>query len=105
MKKTIYITLFTILGILLSTIVHGLIEVPVIYILVSDFEKYSLGLSWSDWRLVHHIMTVILFMGGVWFGLYFGFKFWKLLYEGDNPLYKVPFWKRGAVLRKRKSPG
>ncbi len=81
MKKTIYITLFIILGIMLSTILHGLIEMPVIYLLVSDFKKFSLGLNWSQWYLIHHIMTVVLLLIGILLGTFWGFKFWNKIYK------------------------
>jgi len=84
MKKFIYITLFIILGIMLSTIVHGLIEVPVIYLLVSDFKRYSLGLIWSQWYLIHHVMTIVLLIGGIALGAFWGFTFWKKIYEKNN---------------------
>ena len=84
MKKFIYIFLFIILGILLSTILHAAIEIPVIYLLVSNFEKYSLGLRWADWYLVHHIGTAILLLGGIILGAFLGFKFWKKIYEKES---------------------
>ncbi len=80
-KKVAYILLFTILGVILSTILHGLIEIPVILLLISDFKKYGLGLSWSDWYLTHHVGTVILFLGGIVLGIFLGFKYWKKIYE------------------------
>ncbi len=82
-KKIIYIILFTILGILLSTILHAAIEIPVIYLLVSNFEKYSLGLSWSQWYLIHHIATAILLIAGVFLGAFWGFKYWNIIYENN----------------------
>ena len=86
LKKFIYITCFIITGIMLSTIVHGLIEIPVIYILISDFEKYGLGLSWGQWYIIHHIGTVILLVLGVVLGYFFSVKFWKKTYENKNKL-------------------
>jgi hypothetical protein len=77
MKKVAYISLFVLLGIVLQFIIHALIEMGVIKLLTSDFEKYSLGLSWENWYLIHHIGTVILLVVGVLFGLWAGFYFWK----------------------------
>ncbi len=85
MKKIFYITSFIVLGILLSNILHGLLEIPVIFLLISDFEKYGLGLTWSQWYLVHHIGTFILLIGGIALGVFWGFKFWNKIYgKGKN---------------------
>lgn len=73
--------MFSILGILITTILHAVIEIPVIYLLVSNFEKYGLGLSWPQWYTVHHITTVILFIFGISLGAFWGFKFWNIIYE------------------------
>jgi Sec-independent protein secretion pathway component TatC len=84
-KRTIYITSFTLLGILLSTIVHAAIEIPVINLLVADFDRYSLVLSWGQWFLVHHVGTVILWVAGVAFGYWQGKYWWQVIYvEGKR---------------------
>jgi hypothetical protein len=81
MKKIIYITLFTFLGILLQFLIHALVETWYIKILVNDFPRYSLGLSWSHWFLIHHIATVVLFAAGALFGFWQGKFWWRRLYE------------------------
>jgi len=81
MKKVIYIILFTFLGILLQFLIHGLIEVWYIGLLTSNFVKYGFGLSWSQWFIIHHIATVILFLVGALFGFWQGKLWWKRLYE------------------------
>jgi len=81
MKKKIYITLFVILGIFLQLLIHGLVEIWYIGLLINNFQKYSLGLSWPQWFLIHHIATVILFIAGVLFGFWQGKFWWKRIYE------------------------
>jgi hypothetical protein len=83
-KKVIYILLWIVLGILLSTILHAVIEIPIINLLVSDFQRYSLGLSWDQWYLIHYIGTIILLILGIVFGLFCGFKFWHKIYEKNK---------------------
>lgn len=80
-KKTVYIILFTFLGVLLSFLAHAGIEIWYINLLVSDFQKYGLGLSWGQWYLIHGAGAVILFVAGVWFGFWQGGYWWKRLYE------------------------
>ncbi len=79
-KKIIYISLFTFLGILVSFIIHAAIEIPVINLLVSDFDKYGLGFTWKEWYLIHHIVSAILLLLGVALGYLQGKHWWKIIY-------------------------
>jgi len=79
-KKAFYIFSCVILGILLSFILHALIVIPIIYVMIGDFEKYSFGLSWNELMIVHGIFTILLFVLGLVLGIYLGFKWWKYIY-------------------------
>jgi len=81
MKKTIYIILFTFLGILLQFLIHAGIEVWYIGLLISDFPKYGFGLSWPQWFIIHHIATVVLLVAGALFGFWQGKYWWQRIYE------------------------
>lgn len=81
MKKIIYIILFTFLGILLQFLIHGLVEIWYIGLLTSNFSRYGLGFSWPQWFLIHHILTVILFLAGALLGFWQGKFWWRRLYE------------------------
>lgn len=81
MKKRIYIALFIFLGILIQFLIHGLVESWYIDLLISNFPKYSFGLSWSQWYIIHHVLSVILFVAGVWFGCWQGKYWWRRIYE------------------------
>ena len=80
MKKTVYVTAFTFLGILLQFVLHASVEVAYIRLLVSDYETYGMGLSWSDWYLIHHVLAVLLFLGGALFGYFQGQYWWRQIY-------------------------
>lgn len=80
MKKTIYIIAFTILGILFQFLVHVGIEIFYINLLVRDFSKYSFGLSWNQWFVIHHIGTIVLFIAGALLGFWQGKFWWKKIY-------------------------
>ncbi len=84
MKKKIYIISFTFLGILLQFLIHGLVETWYLGFLINDFSRYSFGFSWSQWFLIHHIVTVILFIAGVLFGFWQGKFWWRKIYEKNN---------------------
>ena len=80
MKKIFYITMCALLGIMIGFIVHALLEIPVIYLMVSDFEKYSLGLTWSQLMTIHWVYMVVLLLIGLVVGLKLGFKWWQYIY-------------------------
>ena len=63
MKRTIYIISFTFLGILIQFLIHAFVETWYIGLLVKDFPAYSFGFSWENWYAIHHIFTIILFIG------------------------------------------
>lgn len=80
LKKFIYILSTIILGILLSFMVHAIIELLVIWLLVGDIDKYGLGLTWDQLMLVHSIFTFVLFVIGLIGGILFGYRWWKIIY-------------------------
>lgn len=81
MKKYFYVFLFTLLGILLQFLIHAMLEIWYIGLLVKDFGRYSLGFSWSQWVLIHHSGSVVLFAAGMLFGFFSGRFWWHKLYE------------------------
>jgi hypothetical protein len=84
MKKKIYITTFVFLGTLLQFLIHALIEIWYIGLLTSGFQKYSLGFSWAQWFIIHHIGSVILLILGIGFGFWAGNFFWRKIYESKQ---------------------
>lgn len=80
MKKKIYIGAFTFFGILLQLLIHALAEIWYIGLLLDNFQKYSLGLSWNQWFIIHHTGTVILFVVGALLGFWQGKFWWSKIY-------------------------
>lgn len=80
MKKAIYIFATMVLGVLLSFLLHAAIEITTINLLMKDFAKYGLGLSWPTWLMIHSIGTAILLLAGVVFGYFIGQRWWKYVY-------------------------
>lgn len=80
MKKIIYLCASVLLFILLSFLLHAAIEIPVINLLTADFAKYGLGLSWSQWYLIHRIFTVALLVLAVVAGYFIGQRWWRIIY-------------------------
>ncbi|PLX21010.1 hypothetical protein C0584_04470 [Candidatus Parcubacteria bacterium] len=80
MKKKIYLFLSVILFIALSFIIHAAIEYPIILLLVSDFDKYSFGITWGQMMLVHRIFTIFLLLSMSILGYFVGQKWWQYVY-------------------------
>ena len=79
-KETAYITCFTILGILVSFLVHAGIEIPVINLLIRDFDTYGLGLTWQQWQIIHDGGAVVLLILGIIIGYWQGVYWWDVIY-------------------------
>ena len=80
LKRTIYIALFTLLGIVLSFIVHAALEIPIINLLVKDFDTYGLGFSWDTWYAIHGVIAILLFLIGAIGGYTQGVHWWQVIY-------------------------
>ncbi len=81
MKKTIYITAFTLVGFCAQFLAHALLEVWYLGLLEADFDKYGFGLSWDQWYLIHHVLTAVLVIVGFGVGYWQGTYWWKRIYE------------------------
>lgn len=75
MKRKIYIILFVIFGLAGAMLLHMLLEIAIIDLLVKDFDKYGLGLSWATWFTIHAAGTIVLEALGLMGGIYFGRRF------------------------------
>lgn len=79
--KILYITLFTFLGVLLGFLIHTAVEIPVISLLVSDIEKWGLGISWDGWFVLHGVWSAVTLFFGAFFGFKLGKHWWRVMYE------------------------
>ncbi|MEK7576693.1 MAG: hypothetical protein AAB482_03275 [Patescibacteria group bacterium] len=79
-KRRFYLFCTIILGVLLLSIVHAIVEMWYINLLVSDFDMYGFRLSWSQWFLVHNVLSVALWIFGAWFGYWLGIRWWQIVY-------------------------
>ncbi|MDA1334508.1 MAG: hypothetical protein O2794_00635 [bacterium] len=80
MKHHIYIVASIILWVLFTTLVHAGIELWILSYLVSDWERYSFGLSWGEWYLIHNVFATALLLLGIWGGYKMGERWWDIVY-------------------------
>ena len=89
MKKVVYIVLWILLGLILSTIVHALIEI--IYLRLA--EKNDVVVSWTLNQSCSLPLWLIILLPalGVVFGVVLGLASWQKLYvekvRGNNPKF------------------
>lgn len=89
MKKFIYITLSIILGILLSFILHALIEIIYLKIAMAG----GLTVQWTSLFgkascSLPLIVQILLLSGGIFTGYFLGNYWWQLIYikrKGNQP--------------------
>ncbi len=65
MSKYLQFSLIIILGLLIGIIIHGLIEIPAIWILVNWLGNLFSAISWPIWLLIHLIFTIICEVLGI----------------------------------------
>lgn len=81
MKKIFYIFMFTLLGVFLQFIAHGLLEIWYIGLLLKNFPRYGFGLSWNVWVIIHNWGTALLLAAGFHMGLRQGRYWWRRIYD------------------------
>lgn len=80
-KKTVYITLFTVVGVMTGFFLHMVIEIWYINnLFLPSYETYSFGLSWKGILILHALFTFTLFAGGGFFGFRQGKYWWRVIY-------------------------
>lgn len=65
------------IGVMIQQLIHALLEIWYINLLIKNFNRYSLGLTWADWFIIHNIGSFILLFLGLWFGYKIGKKYEK----------------------------
>ncbi len=80
MKKTFYIFISTVLGILLSFLAHALIEV----LFLNWADKENLTVEWHEYMgkfcALPPALSISLFIAGALLGIWIGFIWWKIVY-------------------------
>ena len=80
MKKTIYISAFTTLGILLGVLVHALIEMFYIKLLLANFTTFSFGLDVNSLQQFGAFFAVIIIAVCGFWGYSAGKYWWRQIY-------------------------
>lgn len=82
--------LFMVLGFLVATLIHGALEIPLLFWMQADLEMGQTNWLWEIWPMTHQIGGVFLWLSGTVIGFFLGKKFWRILYIEKR--YGTPRW-------------
>lgn len=80
MKKAIYILCFMLLGLLVATLVHAVVELPFLWFISVDYETYGGSFWWRHWTELHYYGGLALWLLGLGWGIWGGFHYWRIVY-------------------------
>lgn len=81
MKKTIYLFIFVVLGLLVAFMIYTWVEVWHIGLLTGNFSKYCLSLTWDQWQIIYRVFSLISLLIGGLIGFHQGKYWWHKIYE------------------------
>lgn len=81
-KKIFGYSLILIIGLILGLIIHGLIEIPFLWLLRTRFMALFMEMPWFSWLRIHFAFTVITEI----LGIAVASLFYKKLITGKNYL-------------------
>jgi hypothetical protein len=90
MKKYVYLTLMSFLGILLATLVHAAVEFPILKFLIADPVAFGAHPIFRHWEEIHRYGGLTLSLIGITVGWWLGRYFWQVLYVEQR--YGRPRW-------------
>ena len=77
MKRALYICAFAFLGLVLATIIHGVVELIALEIIFGNPDKYADTNWWREWDFIHQAASNFLWLVGFIVGTYFGYRYWE----------------------------
>lgn len=80
MKKAFYIGSFTLLGVIISFLVHALIELPALYLVANHYDLYGSSWWWQHWEALHGGGSLALLILGTVGGFWQGWYWWRVVY-------------------------
>jgi len=64
-QKGIKLILLSVLGLLVGLVLHGLIEIPALWLLRTRFSDLFFQVPWSSWLNIHLTFTIVMEIVGV----------------------------------------
>jgi len=83
-KKSLYVFLCSLLGMLLFLILHQIIAFGYLMLLYVNYPTFGLGMSLMDWLALDYFTLIIVLMLGMWYGIWLGMYWFGIVYEDQN---------------------
>lgn len=85
MKKIFYVAAFGFLGLIVSTLLHGVVELFALDLIFSNPTRFSNTFWWQEWYTIHAVVGGALWIFGLVGGVYLGVRYWRIIYvEGKR---------------------
>lgn len=72
-----YMVGWTVLGLLVSFILHFVIEYPLLVLVINNYDYYAPTYLWQNWETLHSIGTIALLLLGIVVGIVGGYRDYK----------------------------
>ena len=83
-KKSLYIYLTGLLGVLLFLILHRIAAFAYLLLLYTDYAHFSFGLSFFDITVLDYFTLILVMLLGGWYGVWLGVYWYEAVYEGTH---------------------
>lgn len=90
MKRIFYVSAFALLGVLIATLIHAAIELPLLAYITDELDMGKSNWLTEHWWTLHRIGGKVLWLSGALAGYLAGKKFWRILYIEKR--YGTPRW-------------
>ena len=75
MKRVFYIASFGLLGLIVSTLAHAVVEMVALQLIFGDPNNVT-SVWWREWELIHAVYSAALWTAGLFLGLFAGVTWW-----------------------------
>lgn len=76
-KRALYLSGYVLLGLLISTLIHAAIELPILGLIASDPATYTDTWWWRRWDELHITVSWVLLFAGILGGYRVGVRNWR----------------------------
>lgn len=91
-KKSLYVFLTSLLGVLLFLIIHRLLVFSYIYLYNVNPQQVSGRLTYYELLAIDFVTLMLALLGGAWYGIWLGLNWYETIYEEKKHLGFVDYF-------------
>jgi hypothetical protein len=80
-KKSFYVFLSSLLGVLLFLVLHRIIVFLYVLLLSFDYGAFGFGMSYIELLALDYLTLTLALFGGMWYGTWLGIHWYEKVYE------------------------